>query len=116
MDQIHQWNEMLKNAVGQSIIGLHHDYDRKILGVVLERCTLRFTDCSLIYDFGVMGGVLKLAEIYEGDFSQLVQLKERGIDAYSYEYCILSQSVDSYAMPGKISIAFKGMILELEEE
>jgi hypothetical protein len=30
MDQIHHWNKILKNAVGQSVIGLHHDYGRKI--------------------------------------------------------------------------------------
>ncbi len=112
MEKIKHWNEMLQKVLGQPIIGLHHDYERQTLVVVLESMLIRFKGCNSVYDFGVMGGALALAEIYEGDFSQLIQLRQRGHDADDFEFCILSRAKDVDAIPGKISIAFKELEFE----
>jgi len=98
--------EEIKNL---TVTGVNHYYKSEKVVILFDDETkyLTFSECSLIFDSGIIGQKIKIAEEYNGEMGFVIGLKSIGLDADDYKYFLLKGEDGQEHYQNQIRIACK---------
>ncbi|WP_343615943.1 hypothetical protein [Flavobacterium sp.] len=104
---------MQKNnkILGLKVHAIIHYYSEKKISISFDNTNsrLEFYDCPIIFDSGIIGKKIQIAEEYKGEMSFVIVFREMKLDVDDYNYFIIKGEEGKEHYQNQIRIAYKRM-------
>ncbi len=100
---------MEEEIINLTVTGINYYYKSEKVVILFDDETkyLTFSGCPLIFDSGIIGQKIKIAEEYNGEMGFVIGLKSDGLDADNYRYFMLKGKEGKEYYQNQIRIACK---------
>jgi hypothetical protein len=101
----------IEEILGLKVHAIIHYYSEKKISISFESSNVRleFYDCPLIFDSGLIGKNIQVAEEYKGEMSFVIVFRELKLDVDDYSFFILKGEQGSEHYQNQMRIAYKRM-------
>jgi hypothetical protein len=101
--------EKIKEILGLKIHAIIHNYAEKKISISFDNTNKRieFYDCPLVFDSGVIGKIVHIAEGYSGEMSFVILFREMGLDSEDYSYFMIKGEEGIRHSQNQMRIAYK---------
>ncbi|TDW52802.1 hypothetical protein EV144_1011495 [Flavobacterium sp. 270] len=101
--------ERITEILGLQIHAIIHYYNQKKISMSFENSNIRiqFNNCPLVFDSGIIGKKVKVAEQYRGEMSFVLVFREMKLDVDDYRYFMLKGEEGNEHYQNQIRIAYQ---------
>lgn len=101
----------IEKILGLTVHAVIHYYIEKKISISFDSSNIRveFYDCPLVFDSGIMGKNIQIAEEYNGEMSFVIVFKENKLNVDDYKFFILKGEEGNEHYQNQMRIAYKTM-------
>nr|WP_315238659.1 hypothetical protein [uncultured Flavobacterium sp.] len=103
--------EKITEIFGLQIHAIIHYYNEKKISISFDNTNIRieFYNCPLVFDSGIIGKKVLVAERYKGEMSFVLVFREMKLDVDDYKYFIIKGQEGLEHYQNQIRIAYQSM-------